>query len=627
VNKLRTFTLIGIVAMATCLAGAQTWTLVNNAPNIGASNPLVLTDGTVLVHDGDANDWWKLTPDIKGNYATGTWSKVASMPSNWGPLYFGSQVMTDGRVFAVGGEYNNGPAVWTNLAGIYDPVANKWTALSVPSAWTGMGDTATCILPNGLVYIADPLTNETAAFNPATNAFIYPYGESALMYNDEAGLNLLPNGNIFRVDCWAQSTAEVFNTTTLQWTYLPAMPYNVLDVPDAEMGPAIVQYNGLVFQFGGNGSNVQYDCIQNKWVAAPGFPGSTSASTIDVADGGAVIFPNGNILVDAGIGYFASSAEFFLWNGTSLVAATGSPDAADEPGGYGNFVLLPNGQALFTDFSPNVYVVDGGGKPNSAWAPTITSVPSQIHIGESYAIYGTQFNGLTQGSGYGDDQQAYTNFPIIRLTMNATGHVFYAKEFNPSTMAICTGSQIVSTHFTAPSNAELGAATIQVIANGIASAPVAVTLQPQLEPYAVKLYPGQGTNPIGSVASISLLDNVFYYANSQLSGGDQLCSVEADFNVGLGVTTLKPFAAGTAPYGVTEQLYVYDWKTGQFVYVSAAAFSGKGDTSVSGSPPGSGANYVGPSGEVRVIVRGLLPTRLSNNVFKMGVDVVSLQFG
>jgi hypothetical protein len=296
------------------------------------------------------------------------------------------------------------------------------------------------------------------------------------------------------------------------------------------------------------------------------------------------------------------------------------------PGGYGNFLLLPNGQVLYTDISSNVYVYDGGGSPNPAWRPTITSSPQQIHVGESYTISGTQFNGLTQGAGFGDDQQSYTNYPIIRITMSKSGHVYYAKEYNPSTMAICTGSQVVSTHFSVPQIPELGAATIQVIANGIASAPVAVTVSSPLGPYAVSVFPGQGTFPLGSVQSISSLDNVFYSATSQLGAGEQLCAVEADFNVGLGVNNVYVLAEGKAPSGVTEQLFIYDWKTSAFVFVTNTAF-GTGDTAISGTPPGKGSDYVSPTGEVRVIVRGARPTRLSQSQFTMGVDVVSLQFG
>ena len=476
-----------------------------------------------------------------------------------------------------------------------------------------------------MVFIADPLTSETAAFDPTTNQFIYPYGGNALQYNDEAGLTLLPNGNLYRTDCWSDSTAEIFNSNLLQWQSVSKMPYTVVDSADKEMGPCILQYNGNLIQFGGNGSNIQYNPSKNTWINTPSFP-KTSSGQVDVADGAAVLLPNGNVMVAAGIGYFASSLQMYLWDGTNLNPTLGPPDAGSVPGGYANFLLLPNGQVLYTDLSSNVYVYTPGGSPNPAWAPKITSVAQQIHVGEAYTISGTQFNGLSQGTSYGDDEQSFTNYPIIKITMAQTGHVFYAKEYNPSTMAICTGSQIVSTHFKVPVTAELGAATIQVVTNGIASTPVPITLQPQLEPYAVSLYPGQGTNPNGDVKSISLVDNSLYTATSQLTATGQVCAVEADFNVGTGITFVSPSAAGVAPAGVTEQLYVYNWKTKTFVFVTAAAFKTT-DTTVSGSAPGNGADYVSATGEVRVLVRGLRPTRISASPFTMGIDAISVQFG
>jgi hypothetical protein len=42
---------------------------------------------------------------------------------------------------------------------------------------------------------------------------------------------------------------------------------------------------------------------------------------------------------------------------------------------------------------------------------------------------------------------------------------------------VATGSASVSTQFDVPASAEVGASTLVVVANGIASAPVAVTVK------------------------------------------------------------------------------------------------------------------------------------------------------
>ncbi len=191
---------LGLLIVAT--ASAQTWTQMASTPNIGAYNPLLLTDGTVLVQDADNTDWWKLTPDAFGNYATGTWTQLASTASQgYAPLYYASAVMPDGRVFTLGGEYNNGSdPIWSNLGYIYDPVANTWTFLPAPSGWSQIGDMGSVVLPNGQVMVCDPLSSQAALFNPSTNSFTVPYGTGKFDANDEEGLTLLPNGTILTVD-------------------------------------------------------------------------------------------------------------------------------------------------------------------------------------------------------------------------------------------------------------------------------------------------------------------------------------------------------------------------------------------------------------------------------------------
>ena len=66
-------------------AGADSpWTPLINQPTfldtvncLGAANPLLLTDGTVMVQNGGCQDWWRLTPDKTGSYVNGTWTELA----------------------------------------------------------------------------------------------------------------------------------------------------------------------------------------------------------------------------------------------------------------------------------------------------------------------------------------------------------------------------------------------------------------------------------------------------------------------------------------------------------------------------------------------------------------------
>ena len=132
-------------------------------------------------------------------------------------------------------------------------------------------------------------------------------------------------------------------------------------------------------------------------------------------------------------------------------------------------LLLPTGQVLFSHFSDlNIYTPAGA--PNPAWAPTISSAPSKVLPGQTYQVVGTQFNGLSQGSAYGDDLQAATNYPLVRITNRTTGHVFYARTHDHSTMGVATGNATVSTFFDVPATVELGSSDLVVVANGIPSA-------------------------------------------------------------------------------------------------------------------------------------------------------------
>jgi hypothetical protein len=116
------------------------------------------------------------------------------------------------------------------------------------------------------------------------------------------------------------------------------------------------------------------------------------------------------------------------------------------------------------------------GSENPNWDPTILQSPANVARGKTYSIGGTQFNGLSNGAAYGDDAQMNSNYPIVRITNNATGHVFYTRSHNPSTMGVATGTKEVFTHFDVPTGMETGASTLEVVANGLASQPVAITV-------------------------------------------------------------------------------------------------------------------------------------------------------
>jgi len=164
---------------------------------------------------------------------------------------------------------------------------------------------------------------------------------------------------------------------------------------------------------------------------------------------------------------FGDNGGVYEFNGKTFTALSGV--ASCPP------ILLPTGQVgLFCSSSIQLYTPTGS--PKSSWAPTIKSSPKSIAPGGTYKITGTQFNGLSQAEAFGDEYQTATNYPLVRITNNASGNAFYARTHDHSTMGVATGSKIVSTNFDVPSSIGSGASTLVVVANGIASKPVNVTV-------------------------------------------------------------------------------------------------------------------------------------------------------
>ncbi len=127
--------LLFLTASSAPAAGADGWTPLAHRPSVNSIQLMILmTDGSVMVHTFDDNQTWvKLTPDAKGSYINGTWKTLGKMITP--RLYFASQVLQNGNLWVMGGEYT-GPftdANWGPQAEIYDPLKNSWSeAASYP---------------------------------------------------------------------------------------------------------------------------------------------------------------------------------------------------------------------------------------------------------------------------------------------------------------------------------------------------------------------------------------------------------------------------------------------------------------------------------------------------------------
>jgi hypothetical protein len=469
--------LLALLALAS-IAKAQTWQPLKHQPSFPVGAIALLTDGTVLLHeeqDGTPQKWYMLTPDNTGSYVNGTIKPIASLPSGYGPFYFGSVVLPDGRYIIEGGEYNNGTAVWTTLGAIYDPATNKWKSVTPPAGWATIGDAQSVVMRDGTYMQANCCNTQQARFNAKTLHWTNIPATGKADRFDEEGWTLLPSGKVLTVDAIDAPNSEKYDPATKAWTSAGSTIVRLEDPGTQEIGPMVLRPNGTVFATGANGSGAGHNAIYStktaKWTAGPDFPGS-----LDCADAPASLEINGKVIVMTSPGIFQIGSVFFEWGGEKLRQIPGPPNAPNDSSFYGHFLVLPTGQLLFSDFSMDVEVFTSKGTYNPAWQPTITSVPTTLTHGQTYVVNGTQFNGLSQGAAYGDDFQSATNFPLVRITNNASGHVFYAKTHDHSTMAVATGSKPVSTSFDVPAGIETGASSLVVVANGIPSAAQAVTV-------------------------------------------------------------------------------------------------------------------------------------------------------
>jgi hypothetical protein len=418
-----------------------------------------------------------LTPDNTGNYVNGTWTQLASLPGHYGPEYYASAVLPDGRLIVEGGEYNFGAGTHTTLGAIYDSTSNTWTSMTPPSGWSTIGDAQSTVLTNGTFMLANCCTTQQVQLNASTLTWTTT-GTGKADSNNEEGWTLMPNGLVLTVDAnnvTMPTHAEKYTPKTGTWASAGSTIVTLADPSSHELGPAVLRPDGTVFYTGATGKTAIYTVSTGVWTVGPNFP-IQGGKQLDIADGPAALLPSGNVFCQASPGVFFAPSTFFEFDGTNLTPVVAPPNAPNDPSFVGRMVVLPTGQVFWVDGSKDVEIYTPTGSPNPSWAPNITSVATTLTRGATVVIKGTQFNGLSQGAAYGDDSQSASNYPLVRIMNNATHHVFYARTHNHTSMGVATGSRIVGTHFDVPSGMETGASTLVVVANGIASNTVAVTV-------------------------------------------------------------------------------------------------------------------------------------------------------
>jgi hypothetical protein len=463
-----------------------TWVPVSTpCPGYGGGVSLLLTDGSVMVKVGSGgndtveNMWAKLTPDVHGSYANGTWTMMNTMHKT--RLFCSSQMLKDGRLYLAGGEYGSG----ARNGETYNPITDTWTmAGAVPgsSLLTGavqLLDANSELLPDGRVLqnCVLPTSTDNVIFDPVTNN--YSVAPSSFGAADEAAWLKLPDNSVLFVDIGAK-TSERYIPALNTWLHDDTLPVMLYDIFGYEAGASFVLPDGRGFFLGSTPTTAYYtpsgDTSHGMWAAGPVIPDSLGA-----VDAAAAMMPNGKILcsfsnqADSG-NEFRLPAWFYefdyLTNTFTQVTACASGDTMNIRCSQTGMLDLPDGNILVSIQNSNqYYIYVPGGTPVASGVPVVGNI-TMINC-DTFMATGTLFNGISQGAAYGDDWQMPTNYPLIRLESNDS--VRYAFTFNWNRTGIMTGTMPDTTYFTLPIGLPYETYNLVVVANGIASASVPFT--------------------------------------------------------------------------------------------------------------------------------------------------------
>lgn len=442
-----------------------TWTQVTAGAPSTLGTMMLMTDGSVMVQKGGvSNGWLKLTPDATGSYVNGTWSTLASMSLQ--RLYTAGQVLPDGRVWILGGEYSgpSGASNWTNTGEIYNPVSNTWTSITNYPA-TQFGDVPTQLLPDGRI-LAGNLSNATTnIYNLTTN--IWTPGPTKLSgdRSDEETWIRLADNSILSYDIFAQPNAQRYKPTTNSWVAAGVAPASMGTPSGAELGPGFLLPDGRALQIGGTSKNAIYNPATNTWVAAADTPGGLGAN-----DAPGAMLPNGKILIAVGDTSTSFNPPTLLYEYdyvSNTFTAAPVPVSLSSSSAYTTrMLMLPTGQVLFNKGSSLAYIYTPDGAPQASWRPAVSNITNNGD--NTFTLTGTQINGMSEGAVYGDDAAMSSNYPIVKLT-SLGGAVKYAKTYGWS-VAVQGGATPMTTQFSLPSGFAASAYLLSVSGAGISTA-------------------------------------------------------------------------------------------------------------------------------------------------------------
>ncbi|HMJ63448.1 MAG TPA: kelch repeat-containing protein [Bryobacteraceae bacterium] len=427
---------------------------------------LQLTDGTIMIQNGSSQNWMRLTPDIHGSYVNGVWTSNLIHPMSFQRLYFASQVLPDGRVWILGGEYT-GPFLDSNIAPsgeIWDPVTNLWSRIATyPSqpggcarvtvtsnadiaagtnvitgiystdrfqvGWTitgpgiSAGATVTSVDSLNQVHISQ---NAIATIIGVRLAF---NGLAEACFGDDPSI-LIPGGNILAGNIFNRSS-YTYSIATDTWNFAGNKFYN--DQSDEEGWTKLPDNRLLTYDIfqsirTGSGYAELYDPNSGSWSGISPADG-TANGTLPVLSSSALGAELGPILrlQDGRIFVIGANEHTALYTpstntwvaGPDMLGTLSNPFGTISPAAFGAddapAALLPNGHVLLAaDAGPAAVTSSGNTASGSA---VITNIPSTAGLQTGWAV--TQADGRTTVIPAGTRIFSVDSATQIRISNNA----------------------------------------------------------------------------------------------------------------------------------------------------------------------------------------------------------------
>ena len=204
-------------------ANAAWQPLRRDAPVAGLNNPLLLTDGTVIVQQACTRNWYSLPGHQRRLRRQVLVPHRLDAGGLCAALFRLPGAERRPRHRRNGGEYNGAAcdAVWTNRGAIYNPTTDSWSSVSPPKGWASIGDAQSVVLPNGTYMLANALTKQQALLNTSAMTWTST-GSGKFDENDEEGWTLLQDGTVFTADGYVDTgtcgkNTERYNPATGSW--------------------------------------------------------------------------------------------------------------------------------------------------------------------------------------------------------------------------------------------------------------------------------------------------------------------------------------------------------------------------------------------------------------------------